>query len=135
MESQERELVPIPALECGARVAHGEETTPPQAERIAPLENRDGPGVMDDLGDTGHFRRGELPGEHLADGVATLHRALGDLMVHGVVVIEGGEPIRVGGVDRSTQRSTSSFAVMARLSHRPLVRWEVALRWPGGYGW
>ena len=48
---------------------------------------------------TSRIRRGELRGKHLADNHASLHGALRDLVVGGILVIQHGERVGITGVE------------------------------------
>jgi hypothetical protein len=78
---------------------HGEEAAAPQSQRIAPLQDCDIAGLVNQLGDAGHLGRSELAPEHLADRRPALDWGLGNLVVDGVVVVERCESVGVTGVE------------------------------------
>lgn len=81
MQSEKRELVPVPTLERDAPFVDRKEPAAAQSERVAPLEDRDVAGLMEDLGDADHLGSREFPAKHLANGHPALDRLLGDLVV------------------------------------------------------
>ncbi len=68
-------------------------------KRIFPFE--DGPiAVFEDIfHDAEHFGGSEAGGEHFADGWSPADGGLGDLVVDGIVGVEGGQGVWVGGVE------------------------------------
>lgn len=96
---QEAQLVPVAALEGDLAVLHAEEAAAAQAQRVLPFQH--GPlAVLEEVfHDAHHLGPGELRREHPPDGLPALHRLFRHLVVHGVLGIEGGHTVRVGGVE------------------------------------
>ena len=67
-------------------VSDGEETAPSQA--LAPLENCDIAGLVDDFGNVDHLNSGKVSFKHLAYCRATFDGTLCHLIVHRVFVIK-----------------------------------------------
>lgn len=91
MGFQERQFVPVPALEGDLAVAKEEEAAAAETERVAPF--KDGAfGVLKEVfDDTDHPGGGELAAEHVEDGLPAVDRFVGDLVVDGIRQIEFGE--------------------------------------------
>ena len=99
VEAQKCQLVPIATLEGDPSINHVKEATPPQSERVTPLENRPFAFFEDVLDDANHLRRSKAGSEHLANGGTALDRSLSNLMVHGVISVETRECVYVGSIE------------------------------------
>src|SRR5438270_3658818 len=95
-----KNLVPIAALKSNVAVDHMEEPATSQPVGVPPLKDRPLPLFEDVLNDAVHFCRGKSGREHLANILSALDRRLSNLMVHGVLTIEGRQRFHVGAVKR-----------------------------------
>src|SRR5437660_1123265 len=77
-----------------------EEPATSQTVGVPPLKDRPLPLFEDVLNDAVHFCRGKSGREHLANILSALDRRLSNLMVHGVLTIEGRQRFHVGAVKR-----------------------------------
>src|SRR5215475_2799834 len=93
LQAQERQLVPVAALERDLPLDDVEKAAAAQAQRVAPLENRPLAVLEQVFHDAHHLCGGESRGEHLADGVPAVDGTFSHLMVDRVVGIEGGQGV------------------------------------------
>ena len=88
MHLQEREFVPVAALERDQSSVNREEAASTQAKRVASFQRSDIAGLMDDFGNADHFSSAEFTLEGGTDRIAALDRVLGDLVIDRVGVIQ-----------------------------------------------
>ena len=88
MQLEEGQLVPIAALECDLAAEHVEKPASPEAQRVAPFEDRPFAVLEKIFDDADHFGCGEFPDEHGSDGVASFDRVLGHLVIDGIGAVQ-----------------------------------------------
>src|SRR5262245_8919142 len=99
VQFQERQLVPISALERDLVGLNLKEAATTQAEGVAPFENRP-IAVFEKIFDAAHHRGGrKLSFEHRADGFTAVHRIVRDLMVDRVVRVQRRDSIGIAAVE------------------------------------
>jgi hypothetical protein len=99
VQFQERQLVPVSALEGDTPVAHGKESAAAKTQRIASFQRNYLASFVDRFYDAGHFSTCKLPLEHRPDCVASFYWLLRHLVIDGVRMVERGQAGRIGGVE------------------------------------
>jgi hypothetical protein len=125
VQPEKRQFVPVAPLKGNAAVSDGEEAAPSQAQGVAPFEDCDIAGFVDDFGNARHFSSGKVSFKHLANCCATFDGLLCLLMVHSVFVIEFRNGSSVAFVEESDElfnhpkwgHKGSSFQILGCLSH------------------
>jgi hypothetical protein len=145
VQPEKRQFVPVAPLKGNPAVSDGEEAAASQAQGIAPFEDCDIAGFVDDFGNASHFSSGKVSLEHLANCRAALNGFACHLMVHSVFVIEFRNGSSVAFVETSDElfndfagahqavlfRSLGQMSDIARNSWTP----EPAGRFPKWVNW
>jgi hypothetical protein len=103
VQPEKRQFVPVAPLKGNPAVSDGEEAAASQAQGIAPFEDCDIAGFVDDFGNASHFSSGKVSLEHLANCRAALNGFACHLMVHSVFVIEFRNGSSVAFVETSDE--------------------------------
>ena len=127
VEAQKRQLVPIATLEGDPSIDHVKEATPPQSERVTPLEHRPFPFFEDVLDDEYHLCRSKAGRENLANSGTAFDRSLSNLVVHRVLGVETRECVYVGSIE-SLNPGVNELARVHAFVRQQRPRWQTGAR-------
>src|SRR5262245_26676411 len=96
VQTEKRQLVPVPSLELNERISDMEEPTAAKTARISPFENGPFAILEEILHDAHHLGSRELARKHCPDLIPAVDRVLRHLMVDGELRVKSAEPIDVG---------------------------------------
>jgi hypothetical protein len=128
-DREKRQFVPVAPLKGYAAVSDRKEAASPQAQGVAPFEDRDIASLVDDFRDAGHFSSGKFSFKHLPKCRASYNGFLYHLMVYSVFMIEfsnGGSIAFVKSSDEFlTELAWTHEAVL--IWARPVSPWQRAV--------
>src|SRR5215813_7054466 len=120
LETEERELVPIAALEHDLIGDDVEEAAPAKAQRIPPLQNCPLALFENALRNAHHLGGREAGCKHLADRGLPAYRRLCDLVVYSILGVERSQCVRVRTIERFHPQSHELARFHGRLTVRRL---------------
>src|SRR4029079_18435862 len=115
VQPHEREFVPIAALKSDLSVNDMKEAAPAQSFRIPPLEDCPLAVGKEIFANANHFGGVKAGPEHCANSLAAVDGAFGDLMIGRIRMVEGGQRIDLGAVERVDPSRTTSLGDITRI--------------------